>query len=416
MTNSPRPARSLRIVIVRSDLGIGGSERLVVDAALALREKGHEVTILTAHYDPSRRLRETLDGNLKIASRRAPIPVSIAGRLRVPCTLGRMGFLIAAINREKMAPDVVFCDLVPHVIPLIRCLTKAKILYYCHFPDVLLTPVRSPLYNIYRFPFDRLEQVGIGMAHTVLVNSLFTRETLLRTFPPLRARRIEVLYPGVDVKAYASRKGPSPDSSVNSGSRSMTILSINRFDPRKNLVLALESLARLRALLPPKDFEQVRLTIAGGCDARLPGQRQTRQDLEDLALRLNVRGSVDFLVNATDERLKQLLKDCCCLVYTSIGEHFGIGIVEAMAAGKPVIAVNHGGPREILQDGITGRLCDPTPLAFAEAIANLIRGPQRAAELGIAAQKRAAEWFSRESFSHRLDELIRETVSVPGHV
>ena len=416
MDYSSQPLRSLRIVIVHPDLGIGGSERLVVDVALALRQKGHKVTILTAHYDPSRCLRESRDGNLNIASRRAPIPASIAGRLRGPCSIGRMGYLTAAMIREKMTPDLVFCDLVPHVIPLIRCLTKAKVLYYCHFPDVFLTPARSPLYNIYRLPLDHLEQVGIGMAHTVLVNSLFTRETLLRTFPLLRAKRIEVLHPCVDVKAYANRKRPVPDLSVSSRPRPTTILSINRFDPRKNLNLALESLARLRALLPPSVFEKLKLTVVGGCDERLLEQRQTRQDLEDLSRRLNLQGSVNFLLNVTDERLKQLLQDCYCLVYTSVGEHFGIGIVEAMAAGKPVIAVNQGGPLEILQDGVTGCLCDPTPRAFAEAIANLIQDPQRATGLGIAATKRAAELFSRESFSHRLDELVRTTVPVDAHV
>ncbi len=337
-------------MVIHPELGIGGSERLVVDAALALRERGHEVTILTARADPSRCLSETRDKvpkgyPLTVRQPRVPMPLSIAGHLRVPCMLARMGFLIGAMIREKMGPDVVFCDLVPHVIPFLRCFAKARVLYYCHFPDVFLTPPRNPWYNLYRLPLDYFEQAGIAMAHMVLVNSLFTREVLLRTFPSLRTRRIEVLHPGVDVKAYMNREQHLPDPSVNSGPDPLTILSVNRFDPRKNLQLALESLACLRELLPPDVFALVRLTMVGGCDERLVEQRRTWQGLVGLSRRLNLEGSVDFLLNVTDGHRRQLLQDCFCLVYTSVEEHFGIGIVEAMAARKAVIAVNRGGPR-----------------------------------------------------------------------
>lgn len=46
------PSRPLRVCFVHPDLGIGGAERLVVDAAVALQSKGHNVSMVTSHHDP----------------------------------------------------------------------------------------------------------------------------------------------------------------------------------------------------------------------------------------------------------------------------------------------------------------------------------------------------------------------------
>lgn len=48
------------------DLGLGGAERLVVDAALALQQEGCDVTVYTAHHEPQRCFTETADGSLKV--------------------------------------------------------------------------------------------------------------------------------------------------------------------------------------------------------------------------------------------------------------------------------------------------------------------------------------------------------------
>lgn len=56
----------VRVVFLHPDLGIGGAERLVVDAAVALKSKGCSVQIWTAHYDPTHCFSETLDPDLPV--------------------------------------------------------------------------------------------------------------------------------------------------------------------------------------------------------------------------------------------------------------------------------------------------------------------------------------------------------------
>ena len=57
---------------------------------------------------------------------------------------------------------------------MLRLLSRAKVLFYCHFPDQLLTRRDSTLKYLYRLPIDWLEEVSTGLAHVVVVNSKFT--------------------------------------------------------------------------------------------------------------------------------------------------------------------------------------------------------------------------------------------------
>ena len=77
---------------------------------------------------------------------------------------------------------------------------------------------------------------------------------------------------------------------------------------------------------------------------------------------------VFMLRSFSDEQRALLLAACTAVVYTPQHEHFGIVPLEAMAAGRPVIACDSGGPRETVLHGQTGLLCEPTPAAFAAAM------------------------------------------------
>lgn len=87
-------------------------------------------------------------------------------------------------------------------------------------------------------------------------------------------------------------------------------------------------------------------------------------------------------------------------------EHFGIVPLEAMAAYKPVIACNSGGPVETIRHRLTGYLCDPTPLEFSRAMARLINDPQMAERMGLEARECVAGSFSTNIFGQHLDRCL----------
>ena len=82
-----------------------------------------------------------------------------------------------------------------------------------------------------------------------------------------------------------------------------------------------------------------------------------------------------MVASFSDAQRAALLAAATAVVYTPSEEHFGIVTLEAMAASRPVIACNSGGPIESVVHGRTGFLCHATPPAFAEAMGRLLVRP-----------------------------------------
>jgi hypothetical protein len=178
-------ARDAERRLLHPDLGFGGAERVVVDAATHLVGAGHRVVVLTAHHDPARAFPPTVDGTLDVRVRSAGIPPHVRHRLRAPCSVARMAWLALAATRLRERPDVVVCDLVPHAIPLVRLLRR--------IPVVLLPPSGPPPRDHRRRPLpclsradrpargDRDRHGGSGHRQQPL-----HRRALSRSVPPSR--------------------------------------------------------------------------------------------------------------------------------------------------------------------------------------------------------------------------------------
>jgi alpha-1,3/alpha-1,6-mannosyltransferase len=293
-------------------------------------------------------------------------------------------------------------DLVAHVIPLVRRLVDAPVACYCHFPDLLLAPRRRGLYALYRAPLDRLEARGLAAADRVLVNSRFTASVVQVTFPGLEAAALAIVPPGVEVEG-APPPPPAPGETL--------VLSINRFDPGKNLGLAIDALAVLRERMPAAAFAAVRLVMAGHLDARLAEAGALAAELEARAARLGLARQVVLARSPSDAERRALLARAACVVYTPLAEPFGIVPLEAMAAARPVIAVNRGGPTETIVDGRTGWLVPPTPAAFAGALARVLGDPPAARRMGEEGWAHVRARFSRRAFGDRLERTLRALVT-----
>lgn len=391
----------LNIAIIHPDLGIGGAERLIVDAAVELASHGHKVHIFTAHHDKKRCFEETLSGTFPVTVYGAFLPRHIFYRLHAVCAYLRCIFVALCVLLMWSSFDVIVADQVSVVIPLLKLKKKTKVVFYCHFPDLLLAQHTTVLRRIYRKPIDFVEETTTGMADLILVNSKFTASTFANTFKRLDARGIRpaVLYPAVNVDQF-----DKPHAFK------LNFLSINRFERKKNIDLAISAFAMLRSLyedaLGGQNFSDASLTIAGGYDKRLRENVEYLEELENLADREGVSDQVKFITSCSTTERNELLSQCLCVLYTPKDEHFGIVPLEAMAAHKPVIGCNSGGPVETIKDGVTGFLCNPMPREFSLAMARLIRDPQMAVSMGGEARKHVSESFSTRIFGQRLNRYV----------
>jgi alpha-1,3/alpha-1,6-mannosyltransferase len=398
---SHAPAR-LRIAFLHPDLGLGGAERLVLDAALALAGRGHRVTVFTAEYDPARAFRDASDPSIEVRVRGGGIPKHLGQHLRVPCSMARMAALAAAASREGPF-DVVVCDLVVHVMPLIKRLVRAPVLFYGHYPDRLLTPPRRGLYRGYRVPIDWLESYGLRHCDRIAVNSEFTAQAFRRTFPALADRTLCVIYPCVELPE------PAPPDPPDDGL--VRLLMVGRFSPHKNLQLLVQAGAELARTMPRERFARLRFVIAGGYDPALEESRRIEQELLQIAAAAGIADQLELHRSPAHTTVRELFHSAACVVYTPTDEHLGIVPLEAMAARRAVIAANRGGPRETVLHGRTGLLCDPTPHAFAAAITALCDEPERARQMADAGRAHVAMAFSRDTLAERLEQLIRGLLS-----
>jgi glycosyltransferase involved in cell wall biosynthesis len=127
--------------------------------------------------------------------------------------------------------------------------------------------------------------------------------------------------------------------------------------------------------------------------------------VEDLVL----NGVAHFVGLVNEEELKRLYRQAALYVYPSPEEDFGMGIVEAMATGTPVVAWNRGGPTITVKHGETGFLVTPYETTeFASRVLGLATDPALAAKLGRAAHARATEFFSYDNHLRILEQALLE--------
>ncbi|KAH9625728.1 hypothetical protein KSS87_007924 [Heliosperma pusillum] len=388
----------LNIAIIHPDLGIGGAERLVVDAAVELTSRGHSVHIFTSHHDRSRCFEETISGSFPVTVYGDFLPRHIFYRLHAVCAYIRCLFVALCILLMWPSYDVILADQVSIVVPVLKLKRSMKVVFYCHFPDMLLAKHTTMLRKLYRKPIDFMEEMTTGMADLILVNSKFTAATFGSTFKHLNAKGVRpaVLYPAVNVDQF----GESRASKMN-------FLSINRFERKKNIGLAISAFAKL-GTHKANNGNDVTLTIAGKCgyDQRLRENVEYLEELKFLAQREGVSDRVDFITSCSTNQRNSLLSECLCVLYTPKDEHFGIVPLEAMAAYKPVIACNSGGPIETVKHEVTGFLCDPTPTEFSCAMAKLVEDVELARKMGLEARQHVVDSFSTEVFGDNLNQYI----------
>ncbi|GJQ79845.1 hypothetical protein Trydic_g23307 [Trypoxylus dichotomus] len=408
--------KNLKVAFVHPDLGIGGAERLVLDIAIALSQQGMEVMFLTNHFDKTHAFEELKDGKYQVRVIGDWIPRSIFGVCQALCAYIRIIYLslvyIFFLKRSEQV-DVYIVDQIPMAVPFLKW-TNCKVIYYCHHPDLLASPPGGFLKKIYRKPIDWLEMSGTRKSDVILVNSKYTAEVFSATFPQIK-HELQILYPTISnayqntVKHTERKEIKNIIPELEGNCSDVFFLSINRFHPAKKLELAIQSMLSLQKQLSSNEFERVHLILAGGYDPNNPANAVYFNELVLLCQNENLTTKVTFLKSPSDKLKAELLVSCSALLYTPVNEHFGIVPLEAMAAGKPVIACNSGGPKETVEHNVTGFLCDPSGDSYSEFMVKLM-DDQVCLKMGLKGKERLEKLFTYKTFSDKIMNIVTGTV------
>lgn len=360
------------------------------------------------------------------------IPSSVLSRFFIICAILRQLHLIVQIylsgELDKLTPDAFFVDQLSAGLPALRYLwPETRIFFYCHFPDLLLAQGRSKWWKrAYRIPFDWIEQWSMSFADAVAVNSAFTKGVVSRVWPSLaKNKELVVVHPCVDVR---EKNIPQDGDETSLWGNKKIILSINRFEAKKDVGLAIKAFAGL----DEHERQGVRLVVAGGYDHRVQENFAYHRELVDLARSLGLKSAtcknaitalkvpddvdVLFLLSVPSHVRDTLLRVARLLVYTPSNEHFGIVPLEAMLAGTPVLAANTGGPLETVVEGITGWLCPPHDVKQWTAVVRKVLHEISAAELrriSLAGKERVQSEFTNVKMAEKIDNIMERMAASP---
>jgi phosphatidylinositol alpha-mannosyltransferase len=359
---------------------VGGVTEHVDASAHALRARGHDVSVITAHFSERAYGPAPTNGypvfrigwNLSVPYNGAENNLTVG--------FGLQAKLEAIFERERFDLLHVHCPVSP-VLPILALrIAKQPVVGTFHSTvtsDLAFRLFRKALLPSYR----RLDRA--------LAVSEAARSCVLRHFPG----PVDILPNGVNRDRF--RPGLKRLERFEDGTPN--ILFVGRHDPRKGLP---ELMAACRALA--QNAVPFRLVIVGDGPLRRSIEAMSHGPLE---------GRVHFEGRVSNERLPQYYAsaDVFCSPARG-GESFGIVLLEAMASGVPIVATDLPGYRTVLTPGAEGLLVPPRdPAALQEALRKLLARPGLRAELGARGVETSRR-YAWPTIIERLEEIYGSLV------
>lgn len=346
--------KKLKVLLLTTHLDTGGIPVYVVELALGLRRLGHEPVVVSAGGWMESRLKEA-------GVRHERVPCRTSSELNPRLWLAVFPRLLAICRRER--PDLIHAH-----TRIMQVLAKGLNL----LTGVLVV---TTSHGLYRFRVGR--RLFRCWGKTVMAISLPSMERLVDQYRLAPPDQVVLVVNGVDVAHF---RQPPPPQALERFRQSLGLTTgpvvggIARLSPVKGFDLLLEAVPALVAKFP-------------GFRVLLVGDGPAREALIAQAYRLGIEERVLISHPLRDTRVALAAMDV--FVAPALEEGFGLALVEAMAAGVPVIAARAGGPAEIVEDGRSGLLVPPgESRPLAEAIDRLLSSPQERRRMAQAAQER----------------------------
>jgi glycosyltransferase involved in cell wall biosynthesis len=229
----------------------------------------------------------------------------------------------------------------------------------------------------------RNERLNAGAFDLILVNSYFSRESVLRVY----GLDSTVCYPGVDTRLFVNHRY----------ARENFVVSVGELSVHKNVQFVIEAIAQM----PPPRPRLVWIA-----------NKVSKEYYEEIRSLAESRKVIfELRMSISDNDLVQTLNHAAAMVYAPRLEPFGLAPLEANACGLPVIAVAEGGVRETIIDGVNGLLVHHDPKMMARAVERLTEDKDLAAQLTNNGSKIVQEKWSLHSAVARLERQLAQAVT-----
>jgi len=377
----------------------GGGEKLVLEEARGLKERGHEVAIFTPVLNRKKCFPDII-GDFDIKTFFPDLPFFLPQReifqVLLACVLAplftfRLRKFDVILAANQPSPWLAFWVQKFFGVPYVTYLSFPTRFLYPRkidretgliFTEKGLFRPASFLIKMAKPLADLADKISIKESNLVLANGGHVKGLLEKIYTIKAVNCPGGAHPTVRrVNYFYRNKGRLK---VNGKTIAKPyILLTNRHFPQKRLEYALVVLPHILKKIP-----NLSLVITGE-------ETSYTQGLRALVKKLSLEKKVLFLGLVREKDLKKLYSQAMIYSYTAPEEDFGMGIIEAMAQGVPVVAWDNAGPSRIVIDGQTGFLAKPFDTTdFLDKILKLSKDKKLNEDMGREASERVKNKFS----------------------
>lgn len=413
--------RHLRIAIFHFGFFYsGGGEKLVLEEIKGLRKLGHDVACFAPYIDRERCF-PGVSEMAEVQTLLPPPPKFLPFRHAISVLLCCLFVPFMALKFRKFDVFLGANQPAPWLTFVLSKILKKPYVIYLAQPFRLLYPRRIDLENglrindgdqqlvriltkIGRPIISFADSISVKNADAILTNGSYVRRWIERIYNCQSIECPAGCYPlpEEDLRFENRYNGNVVVNGVVTPKPYMLLT--NRHAPQKRFEYAIWGLKALSRVIP-----ELCLVITGQ-------ETQYTNELRYLVESLHLNDRVIFVGLITEKELFDLYEEAVLYVYPAPEEDFGMGIIEAMAAGVPVLAWNNCGPTVTVLDGETGFLVTPHDTdAFIRRMRDLVTNPGLAECMGRAGHKRVAEFFSYEKHSKVLENVLTSVLEDKTH-
>lgn len=415
----------MKIAMIHTPLlGRGGGERQILTLAIELQKLGHEVEIFTSAVNEEKCYPEMLR---KVTINVIPHPLGtkmpiwltpLEAHQKTHCSEAEETSLLRGFMRKNIGRQFYT---IPYELPSMLNIgrkipkgfdiinnhnfptewaaffakkrLKVPVVWMCNEPPFwfFIPELRKGLRKVNWPIFEILDKVAVDFIDEIVVLSNIAREHVRKAY----RKSSRVIRSGINMELFHDASGKS-FREKHSLANDFALLQVGNLELNKRQADSIKTLYYL------SKNNNVKLILDGG---------GRREELIMLSERLGVRDNVLFLHSKSDEELAEVYAACDVFVFPA-QITWGLAVIEAMSAAKPVIVSNKCGASEIVESGVNGIVVNQAnPEQMTRHIERLINDSKLRERLGENAYEYVRNNLSWEKYARTMEKIFEQTIS-----
>lgn len=391
----------------------GGGERIVIEEIIGLRKKGYEVDCFVPTYDPHLSYPDIIK-KLGIKTFLPQFPKFFPLRFAIP-------MLLSCLLSPILAPRFLKYDLIlganqpgAFIAWVVAGILNKPYFVYLNQPNRILYPrdhenwqnvkdyyfLNKLLNSTFRPVVSFLDKKSIISGRNLFINGKFIAREINKFYRPRLWNEAAGGAHPASLKTLRKERLSGEIRINKKVIKKPYILYTSRHEPWKKFDWAIEVVNEVIS-----EHSDIRLVIPGSETVLTP-------NLKNLANQLGISDKIIFPGAINQKELRDLYENAALYIFTSPKEDLGVVVLEAQAAGVPVVAWNRGGPTVTVVNNTTGYLIEPYKFSrMAKQIVKILKNKKLHEKLSANAHKHIKDNFSWDKHVEILDKEFKKVAN-----